>query len=60
MTLEAFLTIIAGEMVEIVDNRQVVYEADKNAIHAYKKELLNREIYKVEPTGLTKFTVYLH
>ena len=60
MTLEAFLTVIAGELVEIVDNRKVVYVADKNAIRAYKKELLDREIYRIEPTGLTKFTVYLH
>lgn len=60
MTLEAFLTVIAGEMVEIVDNRQTVYEADKNAIRAYHPELLDREIYRIEPTGLTHFTVYLH
>lgn len=60
MTLEQFLTVIAGELVEVVVNRAVVYDADKNAIRAYKKELLDREVYRVEPTGLTHFTVYLH
>ena len=59
MTLEAFLTVIAGEIVEIVDNRQTIYAADKNAIRANKAELLQREIYRVEPHGLTAFTVYL-
>lgn len=60
MTLEAFLTVIAGETVEVRDRQQFLYDADKNAIRAYHPELLDREIRLIEPTGLTHFTVYLH
>lgn len=59
MTLREFLTVIGGEMVGL-KNRPVeptYYEADKNAIRAYREEDLDREIYMVEAVGKNKFVV---
>lgn len=59
MRLEQFLDLIAGELVEVVERNTFVYEADKNAIRKYKPELLDREVYRIEPSGLTRLTVYI-
>lgn len=62
MILREFLTVIAGEMVGLKNrsSEPVYYEADKNAIRAYREEDLDREIYKVEAVGKNKFVVIFH
>ena len=62
MTLEAFLTIVAGVILRVENGCRddVLFEGDKNAIRMYKPELLQREIYFVEPVGKNKIAVYLH
>ena len=62
MTLREFLTVIAGEMVGLKNrySEPVYYEADKNAIRAYREEDLDREIYQIEPNGKNKFIVIFH
>lgn len=62
MTLREFLTVIAGEMVGLKNRvaEPVYYEADKNAIRAYREEDLDREIYKIEVGGKNKFIVIFH
>ena len=61
MTLEAFLTIVAGIMLRIENGcaNEVLYEGDKNAIRMHAPELLQREIYFVEPVTKNKIAVHL-
>lgn len=61
MTLEAFLTIVAGVVLKVENGcrDEVLYEGDKNAIRMYAPELLQREIYFVEPAGKNKMVVHL-
>ena len=61
MILEAFLAIVAGTMLSVENGcrGEVLYEGDKNAIRMNKSELLQREIYFVEPAGKNKMIVHL-
>ena len=61
MVLEDFLKVIGGEIVRLErgGNGIYLYEADKNAIRAYRADLLDREIYMVEPMTKNKFKVQL-
>lgn len=61
MTLEAFLTIVAGTILRVENGcrNEVLYEGDKNAIRMYAPELLQREIYFVEPLTKNKVAVHL-
>ena len=62
MTLEALLTIVAGVMLRVENGcrDEVLYEGDKNAIRMHTPELLDREIYFIEPVTKNKIIVHLH
>ena len=62
MVLEDFLKVIGGEMVRVERGgvNLYLYEADKNAIRQYRPDLLDREIYMIEPFSKNKFVVKLH
>lgn len=61
MTLGEFLKVVADEMIQVENGCKglVLYEADKNAIRMNKPELLDREIYLVEPRTKRSFIVNL-
>ena len=61
MTLEALLTIVAGVMLRVENGcrNDVLYEGDKNAIRMHAPELLDREIYFIEPITANKIAVHL-
>lgn len=61
MTLGEFLKVVADEMIQVESGCKglVLYEADKNAIRMYKPELLDREVYMVEPRTKRSFIVHL-
>jgi len=61
MKLGEFLKVIGGEIVRVERGGSglYLYEADKNAIRANREDLLDREIYMVEPFSKNKFIVQL-
>lgn len=61
MTLGDFLNVIGGEYVRISEGSflHVIYDADKNAIRAYKPELLDREVCDITPFSKTTFEVLI-
>ena len=61
MILGEFLKVVADEMIQVENGCKglVLYEADKNAIRMYKPELLDREVYMVEPRTKRSFIVHL-
>ena len=62
MVLEDFLKVIGGEIVRVENGCKgiVLYDGDKNAIRAYRPQLLDREIYLIEHVnGTVKFIVHL-
>lgn len=61
MVLEDFLKVIGGEMVRIERDGSglFLYDADKNAIRAYRADLLDREICMIEPLSKNWFRVQL-
>ena len=61
MKFSEFLNLIGGEFVLVhlgnVNNNE--YEADKNAIRAYREDLLDRELINVSIATKNKFEVLL-